>query len=134
MGAGYRQATLLFNYLYHEAARRDFWEEHLGAARDADPFVASLFDAWPVDAPDKPTLYLTRNEVPFQGVRLVQEQVLDSPCVTEMGHYTAHLREPGRSAPLIDELLGYLLRSKDAQSSEAFVLGDHSYLDAVTLT
>jgi glutathione synthase len=72
-------------------------------------------------------------QTPFRGVRLVQEQVLDSSCVTEMGHYTAHLREPGRSAPLIDELLGYLLRSKDAHSSEAFVLGDHSYLDAVTL-
>lgn len=72
-------------------------------------------------------------QTPFQGARLVQEKVLDSACVTEMGHYTAHLREPGRSAPLIDELLGYLLRSKDAQTSEAFVLGDHSYLDAVTL-
>lgn len=71
---------------------------------------------------------------PFRGVRLRQDQVLDTPCVTEMGHYTACLMEPGNPEPIQNELLGYLLRSKDAQTTEAFVLGDHSYLDVAALS
>lgn len=75
----------------------------------------------------------TIQQRPFRGIRLSQDQVLDSPCLTEMGHYTACCLEPGSSEPVFNELLGTLLRSKDCTSQEAFVLGDHSYLDAPVL-
>jgi len=66
----------------------------------------------------------------FTGVRLVQNEVVEGPCVTEMGFFGIALYQPGAAEPEFNEHCGYLLRTKDEANAEGLVLGGYSFLDA----
>ena len=70
----------------------------------------------------------------FRGIRMVNDQVVDGSCVTELGHFTTCLYEPGKNDPEFNRTHGYLLRTKNEENTEGLVLGGYSYLDAVALT
>lgn len=71
---------------------------------------------------------------PFVSQRMVEDQVVEGECLTEYGAYGAYLMEPGGvNAPLVDEDLGYLLRTKDRESNEGLVIGGYAALDVVAL-
>ncbi|CAM9782802.1 unnamed protein product, partial [Phaeothamnion confervicola] len=73
------------------------------------------------------------NQPTRTGIRLVEEKIVESPCVTELGHFTGCLWEPGNAEPIFNRTYGYLQRTKDEKNTEGLVLGGYSYLDAVTL-
>jgi glutathione synthase len=57
------ETTSLTTELYHSVAGDvDFLHRELEAARAADPFIESLFQAMGQEAPGKPSLYLNRND------------------------------------------------------------------------
>lgn len=71
---------------------------------------------------------------PFHSVRLVEDEAVEGPCLTEFGVYGAFLMEPGGvESPLLDEDLGYLLRTKDEGSREGLVIGGFAALDALAV-
>lgn len=58
-----QETTTLATQLYHAVASDDdFLHRELEAARAADPFIASLFEAMAKERPGKPALYLNRND------------------------------------------------------------------------
>jgi len=70
----------------------------------------------------------------FHSVRLVENEPVEGLCLTEFGTFGAFLMEPGGlEAPLVDEDLGYLLRTKDHQSREGLVIGGYAALDVLAL-
>lgn len=70
----------------------------------------------------------------FHSVRMVEDEVVEGPCLTEFGAYGAYLMDPdGLESPLVDEDLGYLLRTKDHQSREGLVIGGFAALDVLAL-
>jgi len=70
----------------------------------------------------------------FHSVRMVEDQVVEGPCLTEFGAYGAYLMEPGgMESPVLDQDLGYLLRTKDHQSREGLVIGGFAALDVLAL-
>lgn len=71
---------------------------------------------------------------PFRGVRLVEQQVVDSPCVTELGHFSYAYFEADRPEPTFQDTEGYLLRTKDEKNREGLVLGGYSFLDTCTVS
>ena len=71
---------------------------------------------------------------PFHSVRMVENEVVEGLCLTELGAYGAYLAEPGGiESPLLDEDLGYLLRTKDRDSREGLVIGGFAALDVLAL-
>lgn len=69
---------------------------------------------------------------PFHSIRLVEDEVVEGKCVTELGVYGAVLVDrDGRL--LLDEDLGYLLRTKDETSPEGLVIGGFAALDALAV-
>ena len=70
---------------------------------------------------------------PRTGIRLVEGQVVVTPCVTEFGHFTGCLYEPGAAEPLFNRTFGSLQRTKDIANDEGLVLGGFSFLDCVTI-
>ncbi len=68
---------------------------------------------------------------PFRGIRLVDEKVIDSLCVTELGYFTYALFEDDDL--VFEDVEGYLLRTKDVNNHEGLVLGGYSYLDAAVV-
>jgi len=70
----------------------------------------------------------------FRSVRLVENEPVEGLCLTEFGTFGAFLMEPGGlETPLVDEDLGYLLRTKDHQSREGLVIGGYAALDVLAL-
>ena len=70
----------------------------------------------------------------FHSVRLVENEPVEGMCLTEFGTFGAFLMEPGGlERPLVDEDLGYLLRTKDHQSREGLVIGGYAALDVLAL-
>ena len=71
---------------------------------------------------------------PFHSARLVENQLVEGPCLTEFGVYGAYLCDPGAvEAPRLDEDLGYLLRTKDQDSREGLVIGGFAALDVLAV-
>jgi glutathione synthetase len=69
----------------------------------------------------------------FLGISLMENTIVESPCVTEMGHFAGCIYEPGARGPLKNETFGYLLRTKDHRNNEGLVLGGYSYLDVACM-
>jgi len=70
----------------------------------------------------------------FRAIRLVEEQVVDGPCATEMGHFSYAFWQPNREVPDFEETEGYLLRTKDEANREGLVLGGYSFLDSACVS
>ncbi len=63
------QSTSVYNKLYGNLSRnRELLEEYLDEAREADDFVRLLFDCLPDSLPEKPWVFLNRNDcMPYEG-------------------------------------------------------------------
>jgi glutathione synthase len=70
---------------------------------------------------------------PFHGVRLVLNEVVEGPCVTELGFFGNSLFGAGAAEPEFNEHCGYLLRTKDEANAEGLVLGGYSFLDSAVV-
>lgn len=97
-----------------------FGQEMVQHLRDLSPEKAQAF-----------ILMEAIQQEPFRGIRLVNEEVHDSPCVTELGHFSYALYE--NDELVFEDVEGYLLRTKDVANREGLVLGGYSFLDAVAL-
>lgn len=93
--------------------------EHLKALSDSDAQAFILMEAI--------------RQQPFRAVRLVEEKVVDGPCVTELGHFSYALWLEGKVKPEFEETEGYLLRTKDVANREGLVLGGYSFLDTAAI-
>ena len=71
---------------------------------------------------------------PFRAIRLVDDQVVDGDCVTEMGHFSYALWQPDRGEPDFQDTEGYLLRTKNVENREGLVLGGFSFLDSACVS
>ncbi len=68
---------------------------------------------------------------PFRSIRLVNGQVEDGPCFTELGVFGVYLSAGPGAEPLLNREGGYLLRTKDQANKEGLVLGGFSFMDSV---
>lgn len=69
---------------------------------------------------------------PFRAVRLVESQVVDGPCVTELGFFTFSIWRGDECVG--EDVEGYLLRTKDVANTEGLVLGGYSFLDTAAVS
>lgn len=95
-----------------------------------DEMVARLSSLTPEES--RAYILMERIKQPaFTGVRLVNNEVVEGPCVTEMGFFGICMVVGGELS--FNEHCGYLLRTKDEANAEGLVLGGYSFLDgAVT--
>jgi glutathione synthase len=68
---------------------------------------------------------------PFRAVRLVEGEVVDGPCVTELGFFTYSIWQGDELQS--EDVEGYLLRTKDVANREGLVLGGYSFLDTAAV-
>lgn len=98
-----------------------------------DEMVARLRDLKPEEGPAFILMEYIR-PAPFVSQRMVEDRLVEGECLTEFGAYGAYLMAPGGvDTPLLDEDLGYLLRTKDRDSNEGLVIGGFAALDALAV-
>ena len=69
---------------------------------------------------------------PFRAIRLVNGEVEDGPCFTELGVFGIYLAPAANAAPVVNREGGYLLRTKNVANKEGLVLGGFSFMDSVS--
>lgn len=96
----------------------------------ADEMVAQLKKLSPEEGEAFILMEMIRQE-PFRAIRLVNGQVEDGPCFTELGVFGIYLSTGSKAAPTVNREGGYLLRTKNVANKEGLVLGGFSFMDSV---